>query len=178
MSADPSSGEEPTLTNTALLRSEREAIDRWAEASSNDIVATSRALLAISQRVTVWAAVSALRALLADAKDDPLIDPTHLERGGLLADAVEAWLAKPSDERLVLVDQRTRGTEALWNDLAGDTGQPEPILAAATCTGWCVIHPDQLYNLTPALNEAGRRIGAERVLESVRSALAGDPPWA
>lgn len=159
-------------------RSEREAIDQWlGQSSDSGIVGTSRALQSISQRVVVWAAVSALRALLDDAEPDPLVDPNHVERGRLVADAIDEWLLNPCDERLALVRQRTGRAEELWNELSGDTGLPEPVLAAATNTGWCAIHPDQLFNLTPALGEAAKRMGDERVLASVRSALASSTPW-
>ncbi|MDP1824807.1 MAG: hypothetical protein Q8L48_16245 [Archangium sp.] len=164
---------------TTKADAESQALHHWLEKSSDDdLVASSRALQAISQRVVVWAAVSALRALLDEASADPMVDGYHVERAGLLADAVEAWLADPSDERLSLVRQRTGGIECMWNELSGDTGQPEPVLAAATNTGWCVIHSGQLFNLTPALGEAERRLGPRRVIAAVRTALAVAPPWA
>lgn len=166
------------MMTDAEWESEREALGRWlTESSGAGIVATSAALRAISHRVAVWAAVSALRALLDDVDGDPWIDPYHIERAASLADAIEAWLREPSDARLSAVREQTGGVERIWNDLSGDTGQPEPVLAAATNTGWCARQPDQSFNLTPALGEAERRMGEERVVASVRSALAGAPPW-
>ena len=167
-----------TSMTDGQVSSEREALDRWfGESSGSGIVETSRALQAISPRVVVWAAVSALRALLDDATPDPMVDRNHLDRARMVVDAIDQWLSQPSEELRSLVRRRTGHAEELWNELAGDTGQPEPILAAATNTGWCVIHPDQLFNLTPALGEAAKRMGEERVLLSVRSALASSFPW-
>lgn len=155
------------------MSDEREDLAQWLESSSrDDVPGAAQGLMKISHRLCVEAALAGLRALLGatDVKDQ--FEPDHLQRASRVAEAIERWLAHPDAAHLNAVRECTGSSERLWNELAGDSGQPEPLLECATTAGWATLSPEQRFNLTPSLNGAATLLGKERVLAAVRAELS------
>ena len=106
---------------------------------------------------------------LARSVDDP--DPWG--RPDALAEAVEAWLAAPSPERLAQVEVDCAAVAELWEAIIGDQASGSPALQAAFSTAWTVLRPGRPWFVVHALTGAARGVGEEEVRHNVERALLG-----